>query len=455
MTQQVSRRAGNAALGQLRPTQVYKEVLVVLRKTAPARMKAAVNTLAVQLHNAGRLTRFREAGITQVGIDPERLEPVRKSRFLRTRRTHDHNKCHDPKTGEFCSEGGGGGGPYTRAQLERMDLDELDMMAYGHKSGDIVRLDPSEINIQYPGDLANPEDKFAKGGMEWARSVDLSKPVEVEIHQDGKYYLADGHHRWFAAQKTGRSLTAQIEMKAKPIEKILGTKLHEKLARTQRDSSYRDLSAAEALRRAEELRRRQQAEAAARAIQSAIEVEAARAELAQLIRGLSAGEALQQTEAVARAEAEVARAAAKAEVEAAKAATAAQEAESKAAWEAVKAARAEERRALFPATRPEEGPPRKVPEWQPPSGFQRIAQEVFGIPPIPARLQGLGEFVNALTAGDDKVCVICEEIAAEGPYSIEEAQGLLPAHPNCRCAWIPAFDMSDPTNRELAAGIEE
>jgi len=48
--------------------------------------------------------------------------------------------------------------------------------------------------------------------------------------------------------------------------------------------------------------------------------------------------------------------------------------------------------------------------------------------------------VNVLTAGDDKVCVDCEDIAADGPYDIDKARDLIPAHPNCRCAFIPFGD---------------
>lgn len=40
------------------------------------------------------------------------------------------------------------------------------------------------------------------------------------------------------------------------------------------------------------------------------------------------------------------------------------------------------------------------------------------------------------TAGDDRVCEQCEEL--EGVVmSIKEAEGLIPRHPNCRCAWMP------------------
>lgn len=41
------------------------------------------------------------------------------------------------------------------------------------------------------------------------------------------------------------------------------------------------------------------------------------------------------------------------------------------------------------------------------------------------------------TAGDDRVCELCAPL--EGVVmTIAEARGLLPRHPNCRCAWIPA-----------------
>jgi SPP1 gp7 family putative phage head morphogenesis protein len=41
-----------------------------------------------------------------------------------------------------------------------------------------------------------------------------------------------------------------------------------------------------------------------------------------------------------------------------------------------------------------------------------------------------------LTAGDDRVCPQCE--ALEGNiYSIDDAHGIIPVHPNCRCAWRP------------------
>lgn len=33
-------------------------------------------------------------------------------------------------------------------------------------------------------------------------------------------------------------------------------------------------------------------------------------------------------------------------------------------------------------------------------------------------------------------CPQCEAVKAKGPYSIEQARGLIPIHPNCRCGWV-------------------
>lgn len=59
---------------------------------------------------------------------------------------------------------------------------------------------------------------------------------------------------------------------------------------------------------------------------------------------------------------------------------------------------------------------------------------------LEAAFEGLA--VGVLTAEDDKVCDECEQIASEGPYDLDEARDLIPAHPNCRCAFVP-FDVEE------------
>lgn len=52
-------------------------------------------------------------------------------------------------------------------------------------------------------------------------------------------------------------------------------------------------------------------------------------------------------------------------------------------------------------------------------------------------VEGVGVEAEWSTAHDGLVCPLCQPL--EGVVlSIKEARGLLPRHPNCRCAWIPA-----------------
>lgn len=50
----------------------------------------------------------------------------------------------------------------------------------------------------------------------------------------------------------------------------------------------------------------------------------------------------------------------------------------------------------------------------------------------------VGALVEWRTAGDTGVCAICHEFSGQ-VFTIAEARGLLPAHPRCRCCWIPSI----------------
>lgn len=61
---------------------------------------------------------------------------------------------------------------------------------------------------------------------------------------------------------------------------------------------------------------------------------------------------------------------------------------------------------------------------------QLLALEAMGV-------GELGVAVEWSTTGDEKVCAKCRPL--EGiVVKISEAKGMLPRHPNCRCAWVPA-----------------
>lgn len=57
--------------------------------------------------------------------------------------------------------------------------------------------------------------------------------------------------------------------------------------------------------------------------------------------------------------------------------------------------------------------------------------EDFGIDEV----QGMAEFS---TAGDSRVCSICQNLEGQH-FTIAEARGLIPVHPNCRCSWLPVI----------------
>ena len=56
--------------------------------------------------------------------------------------------------------------------------------------------------------------------------------------------------------------------------------------------------------------------------------------------------------------------------------------------------------------------------------------------------------VEIITAGDGLVCDDCIDAEDNNPWSINEAQGLLPMHPNCRCAFAAVVDSIDDLERD-------
>ena len=50
------------------------------------------------------------------------------------------------------------------------------------------------------------------------------------------------------------------------------------------------------------------------------------------------------------------------------------------------------------------------------------------------------QLVSVVTMHDSKVCEECIEIEQNNPYTIQEAQDLLPVHPHCRCRYMRYYD---------------
>ena len=61
--------------------------------------------------------------------------------------------------------------------------------------------------------------------------------------------------------------------------------------------------------------------------------------------------------------------------------------------------------------------------------------------------------VEFATAGDDQVCPICASLDGE-VFSLKDAEGVIPVHPNCRCAWLPAVDLSSKVEAALSRNAD-
>jgi SPP1 gp7 family putative phage head morphogenesis protein len=66
----------------------------------------------------------------------------------------------------------------------------------------------------------------------------------------------------------------------------------------------------------------------------------------------------------------------------------------------------------------------------------------------------LGVMAEWSTALDSRVCPVCA--AMEGKkFTVQEARGRIPAHPNCRCSWIPYVPMPGERRRVEKAAAKE
>lgn len=54
-------------------------------------------------------------------------------------------------------------------------------------------------------------------------------------------------------------------------------------------------------------------------------------------------------------------------------------------------------------------------------------------------VEEVGAKVEWSTAGDDLVCPRCAALEGQ-TFPIKKARGMIPLHPNCRCAWLPVID---------------
>ena len=113
---------------------------------------------------------------------------------------------------------------YTQQDLESMDIDTLDQMAFGMKQG-LQRIEPHLIQLTFQDDYENAQHDMRNSGMPrkmWAKQV-LADGTPVDVrYKDGKLQLWDGYHRWTAAIILDRDLPVDLTIDDNPTRKLLG-----------------------------------------------------------------------------------------------------------------------------------------------------------------------------------------------------------------------------------------
>ncbi len=98
----------------------------------------------------------------------------------------------------------------------------LDRAAWGFTDEDITTLMPSQLHIKWKEDWKNVRWEQQQSGLSpiaWSKRIDLSEPIDV-VYENDKFFIDDGHHRFFAAKVLKKPLNVSLTIKQNPIEKL-------------------------------------------------------------------------------------------------------------------------------------------------------------------------------------------------------------------------------------------
>lgn len=101
-------------------------------------------------------------------------------------------------------------------------IETLDRAAHGFSEEDVKTLNPDQLNVKWKMDMENPKQQikdFGKGPEAWAKTVNLSEPIDVS-YENGEFWIEDGHHRYTAAKILGKALNVNLQIKDNPILKL-------------------------------------------------------------------------------------------------------------------------------------------------------------------------------------------------------------------------------------------
>jgi hypothetical protein len=133
-----------------------------------------------------------------------------------------------------------------------LPIEMLDRLAHGFSEDDLKELSPKDLNIKWKDDWDNVKWEVKKSGLspkKWSQKINLTEPIDV-VFENGKFFIDDGHHRFFAAKTLNKSLPINLEIKDNPITKLtpnLGyDEFHRCLYRTIKGTIKEEISPTEA-----------------------------------------------------------------------------------------------------------------------------------------------------------------------------------------------------------------
>lgn len=112
-----------------------------------------------------------------------------------------------------------------------LPTEALDRLAFGFSSDDVKTLIPKQLSIKWKDDLDGVkyeiellQKKYPNKSLNevmrlWASGINLSEPIDVS-YEKNKFFIEDGHHRYYAAKILNKVLNVNLEIKMNPITKL-------------------------------------------------------------------------------------------------------------------------------------------------------------------------------------------------------------------------------------------
>lgn len=150
VVQAITREAAMAlAKRRSNKVMVWRRMARAFDKVGPSRIMALANTFCVACHNRGRLAAYRAAGVTKVGVVPERLLPMQK---LLLPGGLDHLTVHDAKHKGYSEK------KPARPEWELAEVEEPIEVGVRTAEDEFVCIECDAFSENSPHDIDDVED---------------------------------------------------------------------------------------------------------------------------------------------------------------------------------------------------------------------------------------------------------------------------------------------------------